>query len=136
MVPAQPAAHAASTAVIGWKPTREATRALHDALPLLQRLDSVQVVVVAPRVGDQQHGQLPGADIAAHLARHGLRVDVVEAPRVEDATGATLLRHAREQGAALLVAGGYGHRRMRESVFGGVTRTLFDQADMPVLFSH
>lgn len=136
MVPAKPATGAADTAVVGWKPTREATRALHDAEPLLQRMKTVQVVVVAPKVGDQQHGQLPGADIAAHLARHGLRVDVVEAPRVEDATGSTLLRHAREQGAALLVVGGYGHRRMRESVFGGVTRALFDQADMPVLFSH
>ena len=136
MVPAHPATHAGDTAVIGWKPTREATRALHDAQPLLQRMKTVQVVLVAPKVGDQQHGQLPGADIAAHLARHGLRVDVVEAPRLQDSTGSTLLRHAREQGAALLVVGGYGHRRMRESVFGGVTRTLFDQADMPVLFSH
>lgn len=136
MVPVNPAARAADTAVIGWKPTREATRALHDAQPLLKRMKTVQVVLVAPRVGDQQHGQLPGADIAAHLARHGLRVEVVEAPRLEDTTGSTLLRHAREQGAALLVVGGYGHRRMRELVFGGVTRTLFDEADMPVLFSH
>jgi len=136
MVPANPATHGTDTAVIGWKPTREATRALHDAQPLLQRMKTVQVVLVAPKVGDLQHGELPGADIAAHLARHGMRVDVVEAPRLQDSTGATLLRHAREQGAALLVVGGYGHRRMRESVFGGVTRTLFDQADMPVLFSH
>jgi nucleotide-binding universal stress UspA family protein len=136
MVPAHPAARAGDTAVVGWKPTREATRALHDAQPLLKRMKTVQVVVVAPRVGDQQHGQLPGTDIAAHLARHGLRVELVEAPRLEDSSGSTLLRHAREQGAALLVVGGYGHRRMRESVFGGVTRTLFEEADMPVLFSH
>lgn len=136
VVPSKPAARAPGTAVIGWKPTREATRALHDAQPLLERMKTVQVVLVAPKVGDQQHGQLPGADIGAHLARHGLRVDVVEAPRLEDTTGATLLRHAREQGASLLVVGGYGHRRMRESVFGGVTTTLFEEADMPVLFSH
>ena len=136
MVPAKPAGRSFDTAVIGWKPTRESTRALHDAQPLLERMKSVQVVVVAPKVGDLQHGQLPGADIAAHLARHGLQVDVVEVPRLEDTTGSTLLRHAQEQGAGLLVVGGYGHRRMRESVFGGVTRTLFDEADMPVLFSH
>ena len=136
LLPARRATRDAGTAVVAWKPTREATRALHDALPLLARMKTVQVVVVAPKVGDQQHGQLPGADIGAHLARHGLRVDVIEAPRLEDTTGATLLRHAREQGAALLVAGGYGHRRMRELAFGGVTRTLFDEADMPVLFSH
>lgn len=136
LVPARRATRDAGTAVVAWKPTREATRALHDAQPLLQRMKNVQVVVVAPKVGAQQHGELPGANIAAHLARHGLRVDVVESPRLESTTGATLLRHAREQGAELLVAGGYGHRRMRELVFGGVTGTLFDEADVPVLFSH
>ena len=136
LVPSQAAARNSGTAVVGWKPTREATRALHDALPLLERMKSVQVVVVAPKVGAQQHGELPGADIAAHLARHGLRVDVVEAPRLDASTGATLLRHAREQEAGLVVVGGYGHRRMRESVFGGVTRVLFEEANMPVLFSH
>jgi nucleotide-binding universal stress UspA family protein len=136
MVPANPASRAGDTAVVGWKPTREATRALHDAQPLLARMKNVQLVLVEPKVGDQQHGELPGADIAAHLARHGLRVDVVEAPRLNASAGATLLRHAREQEAALLVVGGYGHRRMRESVFGGVTRVLFEEANMPVLFSH
>src|SRR3546814_9555385 len=47
-----------------------------------------------------------------------------------------ILRHAREVGAQLVVAGGYGHSRMRQLVFGGVTRHLFEQADVPVLFSH
>lgn len=136
LVPADAKVQAPDNAVIAWKPTREAARAVHDALPLLAHAKSVQIVVVAPKVGDQQHGEMPGADIAAHLARHGLRVEVVESPRIEDSTGASILRHAAEQGAGLVVAGGYGHRRMREWVFGGVTQALFDDARIPVLFSH
>ena len=57
-------------------------------------------------------------------------------PRLGAGTGAALLREAREQGVGLLVAGGYGHTRAREFVMGGVTRTLFEDAQIPVLFSH
>lgn len=85
---------------------------------------------------DQSDSTVPGADIGAHLARHGLRVEIVQSPRLGDTTGAAILRHAKEQGAGLLVAGGYGHQRTREMVFGGVTKTLFEQAGLPVLFSH
>jgi nucleotide-binding universal stress UspA family protein len=68
--------------------------------------------------------------------RHGLRVEVAQVPRLGASAGAAILREAQEQGAALLVAGGYGHTRAREFVMGGVTRTLFEQAQLPVLFSH
>ena len=136
MVPEANAARLNDAAMVAWKPTREATRALHDALPLLRRAASVRVVAVDPKVGDLQHGALPGADIAAHLVRHGLRVDVAQVPRLGASTGAAILREAQEQGIGLLVAGGYGHTRAREFVMGGVTRTLFEDAKMPVLFSH
>lgn len=136
LVPAGARVETSACAVVAWKPTREAARAVHDALPLLSRSSSVQVVVVEPKVGDRQHGELPGADIATQLARHGLRVDVIQAPRLDDTTGCAILRHAREQGAGLVVAGGYGHHRMREWAFGGVTQALFDDAKIPVLFSH
>jgi nucleotide-binding universal stress UspA family protein len=136
VVPEAGSARLTDAAMIAWKPAREATRALHDALPLLRRAASVRVVAVDPKVGDLQHGELPGADIAAHLVRHGLRVDVAQVPRLGDSTGATILREAQEQGIGLLVAGGYGHTRAREFVMGGVTRTLFEGAKIPVLFSH
>ena len=136
MVPEASAARLTDAAMIAWKPTREATRALHDALPLLRRATSVRVVAIDPRVGDLQHGELPGADIAAHLVRHGLRVEVAQVPRLGASTGAAILREAQEQGIGLLVAGGYGHTRAREWVMGGVTRTLFEDAQLPVLFSH
>jgi nucleotide-binding universal stress UspA family protein len=136
VVPEAHTARLTGPAMIAWKPTRESTRALHDALPLLRKAASVRVVAIDPKVGDLQHGALPGADIAAHLVRHGLRVEVAQVPRLGASAGAAILREAQEQGAALLVAGGYGHTRAREFVMGGVTRTLFEQAQLPVLFSH
>lgn len=122
--------------VVAWRPSPEASRALHDALPLLRRARSVELVMVEPKVGQTAHGELPGADIAEHLTRHGLQVEASSLAREGSSTGGTILRRAREVGAQLVVAGGYGHSRAREQVFGGVTRHLFEQAGMPVLFSH
>ena len=123
-------------AVIAWKPTREAARAVADAMPLLQRAGSVDVVVIDPAVGESAHGGEPGADIAAHLARHGLRVEVTVRPSMNFSVAYALLEHARTVGADLLVAGGYGHSRLREAVLGGSTRELLETAHLPVLFSH
>jgi len=123
-------------AVVAWRPSPEASRALHDAMPLLRRARSVDVVVVDPRVGETGHGELPGVDIAEHLAHHGLQVEVVSLPREGASTATAILRHATQVGAQLIVAGGYGHSRVREQIFGGVTRELFENATVPVLFSH
>lgn len=126
-----------SHVVVAWQPTREATRALHDALPLLRTAGSVDVVTVDPVIGESHHGEQPGADIATHLARHGLRVNVVVLQRQRGETVATvLLRHAAESGASLLVAGGYGHSRLRQWVLGGTTRELLQAIHLPILFSH
>jgi nucleotide-binding universal stress UspA family protein len=123
-------------AVVAWRPSPEASRALHDALPLLRRARSVDVVMVEPRVGETSHGEVPGADIAQHLSRHGVKVEIVSLPREGASTAEAILRHAAQVGAQLIVAGGYGHSRVREQVFGGVTRGLFEHATVPVLFSH
>lgn len=123
-------------ALVAWRPTREAARATHDALPLLAKAASVRVLSVEPRSGQFEHGELIGADIGAELAAHGLRVEAVTRPKEAGGTAATLLQDAAEQGAGLLVAGGYGHRRLREFIFSGTTRELFDDATIPVLFSH
>lgn len=123
-------------AVIASKPTREATRAVADALPLLARAEQVDVLVIDPMVGEAGHGSEPGADIAAHLARHGLKVEVVTRPGMNFSVAYALLDHARQVGADLLVSGGYGHSRLREAVLGGTTRELLQTAHLPVLFSH
>lgn len=121
--------------VIAWKPTPGASRALHDSLMLLGGTTSVDVVIVDPVVGDIVPGPV-GADIATHLSRHGLRVTEVNLPRTGASVATTLLRHAAESNAQLLIAGGYGHSRLREWVMGGTTRELLDALHLPILFSH
>jgi nucleotide-binding universal stress UspA family protein len=123
-------------AVIAWKPTREASRAIADAMPLLHGAEAVDVLVIDPVVGEAAHGGEPGADIAAHLARHGLKVEVVTRPRMNFSVAYAVLDYARAVGADLVVAGGYGHSRLREAMLGGTTRELLETAHLPVLFSH
>ncbi|MCE4556747.1 universal stress protein [Roseateles cellulosilyticus] len=122
--------------LVGWNGSREAARALHDALPLLRAATSVQVAVFeAPDDIDSPHGDLPGADIGLWLARHRVKVDVNFVP-VAVSAGEALLSHAADASADLIVAGGYGHSRFREAVLGGVTRTLLRSSPVPVLLSH
>ncbi|MFD0737870.1 universal stress protein [Lysobacter koreensis] len=128
----QPAKHA----VVAWRPTREATRALHDAMPLLHAAESVDVLEVGPQGGERGDGPQPGADIATHLARHGLKVRVVVSEPSGESVAMALMKHAEQSGAELLVAGGYGHSRFREWVLGGVTRELLKFSSVPILFSH
>lgn len=124
------------TVVVGWSPTPEAARAVHDALPILRSAERVDVVLVEPESGELGHGEEPGADIAAHLAHHGVKVDADVSRRTRGTVGVHLLRSAIEQKADLIVAGAYGHSRAREWAFGGATRELLDQGQVPVLFAH
>lgn len=78
----------------------------------------------------------PGADIARHLARHGVKTNVVVLKSGNKAVSSILLDHARKARANLLVVGGYGHSRFREWAMGGVTRELLIGATIPVLYSH
>lgn len=122
--------------LVGWNASREAARAMRDALPLLKKAASVQVAVFeTPQDVGLDHGNLPGADIALWLTRHGVNVDVKYVP-VRVAAGEALLSHAADISADLIVAGGYGHSRVREAVLGGVTRTLMHSSPVPVLLSH
>ncbi len=122
--------------VMAWRPTREATRAMHDALPFLRRAEQVDVLVVNAAMGDPRHSQAPGADVAEHLARHGVKANVVLRETKTRPTSSILLEHARETRAQMIVAGGYGHSRLREWAMGGVTRELLIASPIPVLYSH
>lgn len=122
--------------LLAWRPTAEAARAVHDALPFLIQAERVDVLVVDPPARERDDGQQPGADIATHLARHGVRANVVVRESQGRAVSAILLEHAREMPAQLIVAGGYGHSRLREWVMGGVTRELLVSSSVPLLFSH
>jgi nucleotide-binding universal stress UspA family protein len=122
--------------LIGWNASREAARAVNDALPLLADGATVTVLAVNPTVGPAGHGEMPGADIGVHLARHGIKVAVETAHVSEIAASDVLLNRAADLGADLIVAGGYGRSRLRERVLGGVTRDLLLRMTVPVLMSH
>jgi nucleotide-binding universal stress UspA family protein len=122
--------------VIAWQPTRETARAVNDAMPFLRAADGVDVLVVDPEEGETGHGPDPGTDIATQLARHGLRVTVVKLPRGGARVAAVIDDYVRQSNGDLLVAGGYGHSRLREFLLGGVTRELLRSVTVPTLFSH
>jgi nucleotide-binding universal stress UspA family protein len=122
--------------LLAWNATREATRAANDALPLLQRANRVTVLSVNPRRGPGGHGAIPGADIALHLARHGVRAEAASITTDEVAVDDMLLSQAADSGADLIVMGGYGHSRLGELVLGGATRHILRQITVPVFMSH
>ena len=122
--------------IVSWDASREAARAVSDALPLLVRARRVEVVTFDARRSVAGHGELPGADIALWLARHGVKVNVDETVTAGVDIGNSLLSKAADLGAELVVMGGYGHSRLRQFVFGGVTRTLLETMTVPVLMAH
>lgn len=121
--------------VVAWDGSREAARAISDAMPLLHRSSCVQILIVNPGEEIEAHGEEPGADIALYLARHGIKVEVCVRFSKKN-TGEAILQHAQELGASLLVMGAYGHSRFREMVMGGVTRSILENMNVPVLMSH
>lgn len=122
--------------LVAWKSSREAARAINDALPLLRRARSVTVLAINPRSGIAGDGDTPAADIALHLARHGVKAEAAHTVATGVSEGDALLNYANDMGADLIVAGGYGHSRLRELAFGGVTRTLLMTMTVPVFLSH
>ena len=122
--------------LIGWNATREATRAVNDAMPLLAAADVVTVLTIDAREGPDAHGELPGADISLHLARHGVKAAVERTVSAGVPAGEVLLSRAADLGADLLVIGAYGHSRMRELLLGGATRSILQSMTVPVLMSH
>lgn len=124
--------------LVAWKPGREAVRALQDALPLLRRAQRVELVAVTPDDDalDGSGGYEPPDAVLEHLAAHGVVATANSTERGGQGAGQALIAYARRNEVDLVVAGGYGRSRAAEQVFGGVTRTLFESADMPVLFSH
>lgn len=121
---------------VAWNAGREAARTVADALPLMEGAEDVRVVMVDPRVGPFDHGEEPGADVSAMLARHGLRVTAEALPKSGRTFAEAFLAHARDIDADLLVCGAYGHSRFSEMLLGGATRDLMEETDRPVLMSH
>jgi nucleotide-binding universal stress UspA family protein len=122
--------------LVAWNASREATRAVNDALPVLQQASQVTVLVINPRGGVSGDGDVPGGDLALHLSRHGVKAEAswIQADDIEVA--AMLLSRACDCEADLIVMGGYGHSRIREIVLGGATREMLQTMTVPTLMSH
>jgi nucleotide-binding universal stress UspA family protein len=128
--------HLGHRVLVGWDASREATRAVADAMPLLTAAASVTVITVDAEKESSGHGEVPGGDIALHLARHGVRANVERTVSVRIGIGNTLLSRASDLEADLLVMGAYGHSRVRELLLGGATRTVLASATLPLLMAH
>jgi len=122
--------------LVAWNARPEASRAVNDALPLMAGAKNVTVLVINPKSGTPGHGDMPGADIALHLARHGIKAEASQIPAEDIDVGNIILSRAADAGADLIVMGAYGHARLRELVLGGATRTLLDHMTVAVLMSH
>ncbi|MDZ7810921.1 MAG: universal stress protein [Arhodomonas sp.] len=117
-------------ALVGWNGSREAARAIADALPLLAGAEAVKVLVAGGGDAD------PGGDVGAWLSRHGVPVEVEQRERSREDPARILLDVAASDDADLVVMGAYGQSRMRELVLGGTTREMMHRMERPVLLAH
>ena len=121
--------------LVAWDGSKEAARAVHDALPLLRRAASIEVLTIYTEKHRAQD-VIPGADLAAHLARHGLQVTARTLDGVEIGVADALLSHVADSAVDLIVMGGYAHSRLRHLVFGGATSGILNSMTAPVLMAH
>jgi nucleotide-binding universal stress UspA family protein len=120
--------------MVCWDAGRNAARAIADAMPFLARAKAIDIVIVAKASGKDD--ELAGADIAQHLARHGLHVEVQRIFGSEMDVADTILSRAADSSADFIVMGGYGHSRLREFILGGATRGILTAMTVPTLLSH
>ena len=119
-----------------WDGSRAATRAINDALPLLVRAGTVELLIVLSEKTSSDEHEIRSIEIAKHLARHDvkqLQIQTTSAADI-DVTGA-ILSYVADRSAQLIV-GGYGHSRLREIILGGVTRDILKSMTVPILMSH
>jgi nucleotide-binding universal stress UspA family protein len=120
--------------MVCWDGSRAATRAIADAMPFLIRSGKTTIAIADAQ--SAKSSDLPGADIATHLTRHGVNATVERIPVSRIDVSNTILSYAAEAGADLIVMGGYGHSRLREFILGGTTRGMLASMTKPTLMSH
>jgi len=126
---------AAEHVVVAWNASREARRAITDALPFLVEAMSVTILVVDADK-NPRHGEEPGADVARYLSRHGAKVGVEQLASHGEPVAKVILDYSKRHAADLIVVGAYRHPRTTEMVFGGVTKSLLRDATVPLLIAH
>jgi nucleotide-binding universal stress UspA family protein len=121
--------------LVAWNGGREASRAVHDAMPLLQQADSVRVLTLTGGRG-RGAGSQPEVDLATHLARHGVKVEAATLSTADLDVSDALLSTAADHGSDLIVMGAYGRSRMRELILGGTTLNMLRHMTVPLLIAH
>ena len=122
--------------LVGWNNSREAARAINDAIPLLAKAVSVTILEANPIGRKPAIDDAASSDITRHLSRHGISAKTARTALAGMTASDALLSYAADVSADLLVIGGYGHSRLRERILGGVTRELLQHMTLPVLMSH
>lgn len=122
--------------LIAWDGTREAARALHEALPLIEKAEAVAIMSVRDRETDFAQDAPAIARLVQHLSRHGLKASREQTVRGGVPVADLLLSRASDLDIDLIVAGAYHHSQFREALIGGVSRELLDHMTVPVLMAH
>ena len=123
-------------AVIAWDGSKKAVRAVNDAIPMLVARDHVDVLVVNPKKRSDEFGGQQGENLVDHLSRHGIKASVVVRTHPEVSVDTVILNYISDSGADLLVMGAFGHSRLLERTFGGVTQSILQQMTVPVVMSE
>jgi nucleotide-binding universal stress UspA family protein len=123
--------------LVAWKPAREAALAVTEAIPVLQRSDSVDVVSFErERPVDETASEIERRAMTSYLGRHGVKASVRKDVGPDRDAGRLILLRAADNGADSIVMGAYGHSRLRERVLGGATEKVLQSMKVPVLMSH
>lgn len=128
--------HEVKRVVAAWNATREARRAISDALPYIAMAEQTTLLIVDPEKRQEQHGELPGLDAARQLARHGGNVCTRTENSYGRAIDEVILSVATKEDADLVVMGAYSKPRTRQLLFGGVTRSMLSGIRYPLLISR
>jgi nucleotide-binding universal stress UspA family protein len=128
--------NAGKRVLVAWNASREATRALHDAMPILQHAEAVTVIEIGASAPDWGVSLASAAEIAQMLTRRGISATAESEPAGDIAVDELLLSRAADLSADLLVMGAWGHSRLREYVMGGASRGILRSMTLPVLMSH
>ncbi|PAY09603.1 universal stress protein UspA [Bradyrhizobium sp. UFLA03-84] len=119
-----------------WDGGRAAARAINDALPLLAKAAKVDLLIIENDKTKNETTEIRGVQMASHLARHDVNVEIEIIPAPDIDVADAILSHVADESGTLIVMGGYGHAKLREIILGGVTRAILKSMTVPVFMSH
>ncbi|QOG23338.1 universal stress protein [Bradyrhizobium sp. SEMIA] len=119
-----------------WDGSRAAARAINDALPLLARANQSDLLIIENDKTKNEDTEIRGVEMASHLARHDVKVEIEIIPAPDVDVADAILSHVADASGTLIVMGGYGHAKLREIILGGVTRAILKSMTVPVFMSH